>query len=87
MNIVNVCVFISFLTGAVSFSASTSAADLPEVTEDKGLVVFYRLSGFKGKAIRFNLNHSEGSLGQLLSDTYIYKYIVYHKVFIFSKDI
>lgn len=66
---------VSFLVG-ISFSPTlTIAANLPEAKADKALVIFYRLSGFKGKAIRFNLNHAEGSLGQLLSGTYLYKYL------------
>lgn len=66
---------VFFLVGISSFSSLIIAANLPEVKADKGLVIFYRLSGFKGKAIRFNLNHAEGSLGQLLSGTYLYKYL------------
>jgi len=68
-------ILISIIFIISLFSAKTLAIDLPEVKQDKGLVIFYRLSGFKGKAIRFNLNHSEGSMGQLLSGTYLYKYL------------
>jgi len=68
-------ILISFVFTICVFSTPVLAADLPEIKQDKGLVVFYRMSGFKGKAIRFNLNHSEGSIGQLLSGTYIYKYL------------
>ena len=57
------------------FPTSALTSDLPQAKEEKGLVIFYRLSNFKGKAIRFNINHSEGSLGQLLSGTFMYKYI------------
>lgn len=53
--------------------ATIRAAQVPEPKEGKGLVVFYRLSSFQGKAIRFNINHAEGALGQLLSGTYIFK--------------
>jgi hypothetical protein len=56
------------------FFTPVFASDLPEVEPDKGLVIFYRMSSFKGGAIRFNLNHSEGSIGQLLSGTYLYKH-------------
>lgn len=66
-------ILASFILGTSFFTVPVYAADLPEVKQDKGLVIFYRLSGFKGKAIRFNLNHSEGSIGQLLSGTYLYK--------------
>jgi len=41
-----------------------SSADLPQLEAGKGLVVFYRLGKFGGVAIRFNLNHAEGFMGQ-----------------------
>jgi len=50
-----------------------AAADLPQVEDGKGLVVFYRTNKFAGGAIRFNLNHASGTLGQLLRGTYLYK--------------
>lgn len=37
------------------------------------MVVFYRLGKFGGSAIRFNLSHAEGFMGQLLNDTWLYK--------------
>jgi hypothetical protein len=49
------------------------AADLPQVEDGKGLVVFYRMDKLGGSAIRFNLNHASGTLGQLLRGTYLYK--------------
>jgi hypothetical protein len=49
------------------------SADLPQLESGKGLVVFYRLGKFGGGAIRFNLNHAEGFMGQLLNDTWLYK--------------
>ncbi len=49
------------------------SAELPALEAGKGLVVFYRLGKFSGGAIRFNLNHSEGNMGQLLNDTWLYK--------------
>ena len=66
---------VSFLTGVFLWPSITLAVNLPEVKPDQGLVIFYRLSGFKGKAIRFNLNDAEGSVGQLLSGTYLYKFL------------
>jgi len=66
---------VAFLVGINFYPTFTIAANVPEAKSDKGLVIFYRLSGFKGKAIRFNINHAEGSLGQLLSGTYLYKYV------------
>ena len=52
---------------------SGSAANIPQVEAGKGLVVFYRTDKFAGGAIRFNLNHASGTLGQLLRGTYLYK--------------
>jgi hypothetical protein len=49
------------------------AANIPQVEAGKGLVVFYRMNKFAGGAIRFNLNHASGTLGQLLRGTYLYK--------------
>jgi hypothetical protein len=49
------------------------SAELPRLEAGKGLVVFYRLGKFGGGAIRFNLNHAEGFMGQLLNDTWLYK--------------
>jgi hypothetical protein len=50
-----------------------NSAELPQLEAGKGLVVFYRLGKFGGSAIRFNLNHAEGFMGQLLNDTWLYK--------------
>jgi hypothetical protein len=52
---------------------SATPAELPQLESCKGLVVFYRLGKFGGAAIRFNLNHAEGFMGQLLNDTWLYK--------------
>ena len=52
---------------------SATPAELPQLETGKGLVVFYRLGKFGGSAIRFNLNHAEGFMGQLLNDTWLYK--------------
>jgi len=73
-------ILVSFIFAFRAFSTPVLAAELPEVQQDKGLVIFYRLSNFKGKAIRFNLNYSEGSIGQLLSGTYLYKYCLVRKI-------
>jgi len=55
--------------------ATVAAKDIPQAKPDKGLVIFYRLNLFAGKAIRFNINHSTGTLGQLLAGTMLYKYV------------
>ena len=68
--------FLVFIVIALSaFSSPALTANIPAAKPDKGLVVFYRMSAFKGKAVRFNVNHAEGTLGQLLSGTYLYKYL------------
>lgn len=63
------------LGAMTTFSANAWAASVPEAKPDKGLVVFYRKNLMKGKAIRFNINHPEGPLGQLLAGTMLYKYV------------
>ena len=49
------------------------SAELPALEAGKGMVVFYRIGKFGGGAIRFNLNHNDGYIGQLLNDTWLYK--------------
>ncbi len=66
---------VACVAGIISFTSPALSVELPEVKQDKGVIIFYRLSSFKGKAIRFNINHSEGSAGQLLSGTYLYLYL------------
>ena len=56
-----------------SLSVSSSAAEVPQADSDKALVVFYRVKSFKGGAIRFNVQYSEGLIGTLGSGTYLYK--------------
>ncbi|MCZ6798820.1 MAG: hypothetical protein O7F15_03520 [Gammaproteobacteria bacterium] len=69
---------IKFILVLACFTANiwispARSADLPQLEVGRGLVVFYRLGKFGGSAIRFNLNHSEGFMGQLLNDTWLYK--------------
>ena len=73
----NRMVILAALLGVVvsSFSTLAYAVNVPEAKPDKGLVVFYRKNLFAGKAIRFNINHQEGPLGQLLAGTMLYKYV------------
>ena len=49
-------------------------ATVPETDPEKGLVIFYRSKKFSGGAIRFNINHAQGSLGILNSGTMVYRY-------------
>jgi len=51
------------------------SAEVPQVKVDKGLVVFYRDSAFKGGAIRFNLNHGQEPIGALESGTVLHRYV------------
>ena len=62
--------FVASLTWPVSILSAT----VPETNPDKGLVIFYRPKKFSGGAIRFNVNHAEGSLGVLNSGTMVYGY-------------
>ena len=70
LHIILTC-FIAVISVSV---APVISAEIPQAKTDKGLVVFYRDKQFKGGAIRFTINHSEGSLGQLLNGTFLYKY-------------
>jgi len=64
----------SLIIASCASSPPTLTANLPAANPDKGLVIFYRMSSFKGKAIRFNISHNEGMVGQLLSGTTLHKY-------------
>ena len=68
--------FVLSLVVAISMMWSDSAvsASVPESNPDKGLVIFYRSKKFSGGAIRFNINHAQGSLGVLNSGTMVYGY-------------
>ena len=66
---------ISMIMALSAFSTPAFTASLPTAKPNQGLVVFYRMSAFAGKAVRFNVNHAEGTLGQLLSGTYLYKHL------------
>ena len=70
MNYKRMKLFLAILTVIIiTWGVPALTENIPQAMSDKGLVVFYRLSSFKGGAIRFNLNHSEGFIGQLLSGT------------------
>jgi hypothetical protein len=62
------------LLAALVAPSSVGAVDVPPSDPDKALVVFYRGKKFKGGAIRFDVNHSGGSLGRLGSGTYLFGY-------------
>lgn len=56
------------------FSMPVLAEIIPAAKPDKGLVIFYRISKMKGKAIRFEISdRSKGSIGNLSNGTIIQK--------------
>ncbi len=70
--------FISILAATMILSLPmlhAQSAELPQVKEDKGLIIFYRESAFKGGAIRFNLNHGQEPIGALKSGTTLHRYV------------
>ncbi len=69
------CYWIAFSLAIILFSPASYTTEVPSAKEQQGLVIFYRVSQFKGKGIRFNINHAQGPLGQLLSGTYLYRYL------------
>jgi hypothetical protein len=59
------------LAVSLILAVSATANDGAAAATDSGTVIFYRPSAFKGKAIRFNINHFGKPVGQLLSGTKI----------------
>ncbi len=72
-------IFMSILAAVMILSflpiSPAESQDLPQVKEDKGLIIFYRASAFKGGAIRFNLNHGQEPIGALKSGTTLHRYV------------
>ena len=56
------------------YLTSASAASLPEVKSDKGLVVFYRSKTIKGAAVHMLVRTSDGAAGNLTSGSMFYQY-------------
>ena len=75
MNKTKLSLFLVSLVVALSvFSMPALSDNLPAVKPDKGLVIFYRISKMKGKAIRFEISDSaKGSIGNLSNGTIIQK--------------
>lgn len=74
MNVRNL--FLACIAITIAFSTSPlSAVEVPQADPDKGLVVFYRVKSFKGGAIRFNVQHSQGVIGTLGNGTFVYTYL------------
>ncbi len=75
MNNKKTSTFLLLLIVAMSAWATPAlTATIPEAQPDKGLVVFYRLSKFSGKAINFSVDHADGPIGTLRSGTVLHKY-------------
>lgn len=67
---------ISSIFALSAFSTPALTADIPAAQPDKALVIFYRNSSIKGKAIRFEINDSgKRSIGTLRSGTIIHEYL------------
>lgn len=67
---------ISSVVALIAFSAPALTAELPTAQPDKALIIFYRNSSIKGKAIRFEINDSgKRSIGTLRSGTIIHEYL------------
>ena len=62
-------VFAGILLFLSLFSVFVESADIPELKEDKGLIVFYRENKFSGGAIKFNLHHDGKPIGALKNGT------------------
>jgi hypothetical protein len=57
------------------FPAPSMSTEVPQADPDRGLVVFYRAKNFKGGAIQFNVQHSDGVIGTLTNGSFLYKYL------------
>lgn len=62
------------ILASTGWSGSANATTVPAVQPDKGLVIFYRPKKTAGSAIRFNVNHPQGSMGSLNNGTMLYQY-------------
>jgi hypothetical protein len=67
-------ILASVVAALAIFPVPAVPATIPEADPEKGLVVFYRPKKMGGSAIRFNVNHSEGSLGVLNNGAVLYRY-------------
>jgi len=72
-NKTNIIIVLLF-TAMTTWATPTLAAEIPEAQPDKGLIMFYRLSKFSGKAISFSVDHADGRIGTLKSGTVLHKY-------------
>lgn len=63
----------ALLTACAPAGTITSGTRVPAPSAGMAMVVFYRPAKFAGGAIRFNVNHSSGPVGQLTSGTLLFK--------------
>jgi hypothetical protein len=64
--------FVVLAVFSIGWPVTATAATVPEIQADKGLVVFYRPKKMTGGAIRFSVNHAQGSLGTLNNGTMVF---------------
>jgi len=64
---------LPLLSACVPSGTINSQTEQPKIPQGKALIVFYRPAAFAGGAIRFNINHAEGPVGQLISGSVLYK--------------
>lgn len=67
-------VLVPMFAAFVIWPTPAVPATITEADPEEGLVVFYRPKRMGGSAIRFNVNHSEGSLGVLNNGAVLYRY-------------
>jgi hypothetical protein len=65
------CLAINFAL----FSENSLSVEIPQADPDKGLVIFYRVKVFKGGAVRFNVQHSDGVIGTLTNGSVLHTYL------------
>ena len=63
------------LTGCQTPGSVNLQGPLPSPDAGKGLIVFYRPASAAGAAIRFNINHSDGYVGQLTSGAVLFRQV------------
>ncbi|MGD8346849.1 MAG: DUF2846 domain-containing protein [Lysobacterales bacterium] len=69
-------ILIAFLAMTFALVSEKSiSAEIPEANPDKGLVVFYRVKNFKGGAVRFNVQGSDGVIGTLTNGSVLHTYL------------
>jgi len=76
MHTKRLCILLAiFIITSCASSTPVATIDLPAAEPDKGLVIFYRMSSMKGKAMRFYISYEGGLICQLLSGTLLHKHL------------